>query len=87
MKYRKKSVTHLHNIEAIQYTGSDENIKEVINFCGQNNTYLQENFELVIPTLESNLTISVGDYIIKGVKGDIHHCKPDIFETSYERVD
>ena len=25
-----------------------------------------------------------GDYIIKGVKGEIYPCKPDIFEETYE---
>jgi hypothetical protein len=28
----------------------------------------------------------VGDYIIKGVKGEIYPCKPDIFEATYEQV-
>ena len=28
-----------------------------------------------------------GDYIIKGVKGEIYPCKPDIFEATYESVE
>lgn len=32
------------------------------------------------------MTASVGDYIIKGVKGEFYPCKPDIFEQTYERV-
>lgn len=27
---------------------------------------------------------SVGDYIIKGVKGEFYPCKPDIFEATYD---
>ena len=27
------------------------------------------------------------DYIIKGVKGELYPCKPDIFEETYEQVD
>lgn len=27
-----------------------------------------------------------GDYIIKGVNGEIYPCKPDIFEKTYELV-
>ena len=27
-----------------------------------------------------------GDYIIKGVQGEIYPCKPDIFEATYEVV-
>lgn len=28
-----------------------------------------------------------GDYIIKGVKGEVYPCKPDIFEATYEPVE
>jgi hypothetical protein len=27
-----------------------------------------------------------GDYIIRGVKGELYPCKPDIFEMTYEKV-
>lgn len=30
---------------------------------------------------------SIGDYIIKGVKGEFYPCKPDIFLATYEEVD
>jgi len=30
------------------------------------------------------MAASVGDYIIKGVKGELYPCKPDIFEATYE---
>jgi hypothetical protein len=30
------------------------------------------------------MTANVGDYIIKGVKGEFYPCKPDIFEATYE---
>ncbi len=29
----------------------------------------------------------VGDYIIKGVNGELYPCKPDIFEKTYEQLD
>jgi len=41
---------------------------------------------LKIFTLEGSLTASVGDWIIKGVKGEFYPCKPDIFEATYEEV-
>lgn len=28
-----------------------------------------------------------GDYIIKGVNGEIYPCKPDIFEKTYEKAE
>lgn len=41
---------------------------------------------LVIPTLEGLMTASENDWIIRGVKGELYPCKPDIFEATYERV-
>lgn len=42
--------------------------------------------KLIIPTLEGDHETSVGDYIIKGIKGEFYPCKPDIFEATYEKV-
>ena len=42
---------------------------------------------LIIPTLEGNMIANVGDYIIRGVKGEFYPCKPDIFELTYEPVE
>lgn len=39
---------------------------------------------LVIPTLEGDHHASVGDWIIRGVKGEFYPCKPDIFAATYE---
>ena len=39
-----------------------------------------------IETLEGWHRASPGDYIIKGVKGEIYPCKPDIFALTYEEV-
>jgi hypothetical protein len=39
---------------------------------------------LQIPTLEGVMGASKGDWIIRGVKGEVYPCKPDIFEETYE---
>lgn len=39
---------------------------------------------LVIHTLEGDHTVSPGDWIIQGIKGELYPCKPDIFEATYE---
>lgn len=36
-------------------------------------------------TLEGEMAISDGDFIIQGVKSEIYPCKPDIFNETYER--
>jgi hypothetical protein len=42
---------------------------------------------LSIPTLEGIMAASKGDWIIRGVKGEVYPCKPDIFEATYESAD
>jgi hypothetical protein len=39
-----------------------------------------------IPTLEGIMRGDIGDYIIKGVKGEFYACKQDVFELTYEEV-
>ena len=39
---------------------------------------------LEIVTLEGNHQVTWGDWIIRGVKGELYACKPDIFAMTYE---
>ena len=39
-----------------------------------------------IVTLEGTMRASRHDWIIKGVKGELYPCKPDIFDATYEAV-
>lgn len=39
---------------------------------------------LAIKTLEGNMKINHGDWIIRGVKGEYYPCKPDIFKLTYD---
>lgn len=39
---------------------------------------------IVIPTLEGDHIASPGDWIIRGVKGELYPCKPDIFAATYD---
>lgn len=41
----------------------------------------------LIRTLEGDLKVRPGDWIITGVAGEKYPCKPDIFEATYEPVD
>lgn len=36
-----------------------------------------------IETLEGRMDVQIGDWIIKGVKGEFYPCKPDIFAATY----
>ena len=77
-KYRKKPVI----IEAIQWNG--KNLSEIDNFMG--GIVENKGTTLVIHTLEGDMEASIGDYIIKGVKGEFYPCKPNIFAKTYEEV-
>lgn len=39
---------------------------------------------LLIHTLEGDMEAMPGDWIIRGVKGELYPCKPDIFEATYD---
>ena len=94
MKFHKKPVV----IDALKWTGS--NLREVIAFTdGPPDTRSDfagmqwEKYEdlvasdgLKIFTLEGKMRASIGDWIIRGVKGEFYPCKPDIFEATYEAV-
>lgn len=84
MKYRKKPVV----IEAWQFTKDTKN--QVFNniTCNKVADFDKNGNEVIkIQTLEGVMIANLGDYIIKGVKGEFYPCKPDIFEATYEAVD
>lgn len=87
--YRKKPVV----IEAMQFRGVDtalHDIDYVVSFddwmvANQGDAvcrYVGET--LVIPTLEGDMTATPGDWIIRGIQGELYPCKPDIFAATYE---
>ena len=83
-RYRKRPVV----IEAVQWTG--DNLDELCKLedFKLNYTYVNGNFDKVLGvySLEGIMWASVGDYIIKGIKGEFYPCKPDIFKETYEEV-
>ena len=74
-------------VQAVQWTGY--NFDEVANFVGRDGLELFGSFknpDLVVCTLEGYHHALIGDWIIRGVKGEFYPCKPDIFEQTYEEV-
>lgn len=47
----------------------------------------EDYWYLVIRTLEGDMTADPHDWIIRGIKGEIYACKPDIFAATYDLVD
>lgn len=91
-KYRKKPVV----IEAWQLTKQKaldcflrrDKAPYGLYISGEYNEVSQEVYDayVCIDTLEGKRKASLGDYIIKGVQGELYPCKPDIFEQTYEEV-
>jgi hypothetical protein len=79
-KFRKKPVI----IEAIQWI--ETNWEELEEFGSDRNIVSNPDGTLTIATLEGNHIAQKQDWIIKGIKGEIYPCKPDIFEQTYEEV-
>ncbi len=81
--YRKKPVT----IEAWKWGGHSTS-SERPDWLRGSNVKADHNEEiLIITTLEGDMTAIKGDWIIKGTKGELYPCKPDIFAEIYDLVE
>jgi hypothetical protein len=86
MKYRKKPII----VEATQYFANmGEHTAQtpvwLIDACIDGRIFARDN-NTFIKTLEGELKVNDGDWIIKGIQGELYPCKPDIFEATYEKV-
>lgn len=86
-RYRKKPVV----IEAVQYRhrvdGIGTKMLDIIRWIRKNGGEASgAGYEIHIDTLEGTMKAQIGDYIVKGIKGEFYPCKPDIFEATYEPV-
>ncbi|WP_420415275.1 hypothetical protein [Roseibium sp.] len=93
-KFRKKPV----EIEAFQWmggserAGSDDHFITAVNWLierlpDDRTSKFVKGDKIEIETLEGTMTASPGDWIIRGVQGELYPCKPDIFEATYEPVE
>jgi hypothetical protein len=83
-QYRKKPVV----IEAIQLEDLEVyTLMSIQHLVGLGKDIFEVKGDgLIIKTLEGDMRASIGDWIIKGVQGELYPCKPDIFEKTYELV-
>ena len=89
LRYRKKPVV----IEAFQVQPDDGMTRPLPPMwlvsamaCRPPSVLPSDGGGLDIHTLEGVMRADVGDWIIRGVKGELYPCKPDIFEATYEPV-
>lgn len=86
MQFRKKPVV----IEAVTWYGKytdgtewPEWFREAID---SGILFTDASRKLNVKTLEGTMQADVEDMIIRGVKGEIYPCKPDIFEITYDPI-
>lgn len=93
MRYRKKPIT----IEAYQVTELDYDGFIMFKcFCNtpewlqqaikEDKLFIRGNL-IFLDTLEGHMRLSINDYIVRGVDGELYPCKASIFEKTYERVE
>lgn len=83
--YRSKPVV----IEAHPFNGQfsfDEMLDDWGEEFDKAAIYHNEMNDLKIVTLEGTMQANLGDWIIKGLRGEFYPCKPDVFAAKYEPV-
>ena len=88
-QYRKKPVV----IEAVQFLGVKSFYEMVelwgqsfVNVCGFFAGSVDDKMDMNIKTLEGTMKVFIGDWVIRGIKGEFYPCKNKIFEGTYEKV-
>lgn len=81
LKAKKKPV----EVEVIQYKDIDS-LTEILLWCRSKADYKCIKEQLFIETLEGTLEAKLGDYIIKGLKGEFYPVEKSIFEETYDIV-
>ncbi len=81
---RKKPVS----VRYLEFVGVEETGSEAEAFLGYDFiSLIPSTNQLIVRTLEGELTASPGDLLIEGVNGEHYPCKPDIFAATYEEVE
>lgn len=81
MRYRKKPVV----IEAVQFRAGEQP-HELAGDVIIGKVRYTEDGTMLIQTLEGTMEASPGDWIIRGVKGELYPCRDDIFCMTYEEA-
>ena len=91
-RFRKKPIV----IEAYEYAGRGNGHPR---YKGNVPSWVSDGFEsgvlratngtdpLVVVTAEGEMVLSSGDWLIRGVEGELYPCKPSVFAATYEPVE
>lgn len=59
----------------------------LVSAADDGNVYWSDDGNTYIATLEGHHRVTDGDWIIRGVHGELYPCKPDIFAKTYDLVE
>lgn len=89
MKFKKKPV----EIEAVRVS---DLLKAAASNWKELPTWVRTSYEqgdivfgsgrIFIHTSEGEVQAEIGDWVIRGVRGEIYPCKPDVFSMTYEEI-
>lgn len=90
MQYRKKPIV----IEAFKWTGGPDQTEDpdwIVQAIKSGGVRFEQVgtplVGMLIDTLDGTMRADIGDYVIRGITGEIYPCKPAIFEASYDPVE
>ncbi len=83
-KYRKKPVV----VEAFQWTAGQVEFPDWAGQAGrEGRLWVIAGPMMRVVTLNGPVTAHPGDFIVKGVQGELYPCSLEIFEATYEKVE
>ena len=94
-RFRKKPV----EVEAVQWNGGEYKLLDA--FCGRNwgradavgdetwPSRIEDKEQVVVFNIAEQcwLPVPVGHWIVRGIRGELYPCAPDIFSVTYEAME
>lgn len=80
-KFRKKP----HVVEAVRWNGEHDTLA-IIKSWNSKVTVAYDGF-LYVPTLEGTMICALGNWIVRGVMGEIYPCDREVFLRTYDEIE
>lgn len=81
-KFRKKPVV----VNAVLFRAGEQDSDLAADVVADTVRYAEDG-NMLIRTQEGEMIARPGDWIIRGVKGELYPCKSDIFAATYDPVE
>lgn len=88
MKFRKKPLL----VDAVQVTKENiillsKRLKLDLSLMDDNEMVIPEPVAVMVKTIDGNSAyVGIGDWIIRGIRGELYPCRGDIFDDSYDAI-